>query len=63
MTQALRDYEEQAGEEAFEQVETDDRRCAARVGARQPTATRPTAEVGMPAAEAELLGEYNLYNG
>ena len=64
MTEALRDYDDQDGPEPMAQVEA--RGYWRPAAGEQPNPlpkVRATAEVGMPIAEAELLGEYNLYNG
>ena len=61
MTEAVRDHQP-AGAEAPEQAETDERRVLQIWGPGGAPA-RPTSGVGIPPAEAEILGEYNLYNG
>ncbi len=60
MTEALRDYDEQAGAEPLDQA--DERRAPKTKGPDQAPAP-PSTRAGMPVAEAELLGQYNLYNG
>jgi hypothetical protein len=70
MTEALRDYVGQNSSEPSDQDETEHSWNGSRAKIRnQPRAggmagqARTTASGGTSAAEAELLGEYNRYNG
>ena len=62
MTDALRDHDDQAGSEPLEQAETDDGRTS-NVLPLERAAARARGRLGIPAAEAKVLGDYNLHNG
>jgi hypothetical protein len=60
MTEALHDSDQQAGPDPLEQA---DERPGAKVGTGERPTPWPVRGVGMPRAQAEVLGDYNLHNG